>query len=73
VDLACRLGAGALVVRRDLVTAALVGGAASHGLALIPYNVDSVRAIRAVSRKGAAAVITNRPEIAWKALRAPRG
>jgi len=73
VDIACRLGAGALVVRRDLVTAPLFAGAAARGLALIPYNVDSPRGIRAVSRDGAAAVITNRPEIAWRALRAPRG
>jgi len=73
VDLAIELGAEALVVRRDLLSAALVAGAASRGLALIPYNADSVRAIRAISRDGAAAVITNRPEVARIALRGPRG
>lgn len=72
-DRASAVGAGALVVRHDLVTPPLVAGAVARGLALIPYNADSPRAIRAVSRDGAAAVITNRPEVAWKTLRGTRG
>jgi glycerophosphoryl diester phosphodiesterase len=73
LERAAALGAEALVVRRDLLSPPLVTGAASRGLALIPYNADSVRIIRAIRRDGAAAVITNRPEIAWRALRGSRG
>lgn len=67
--LAQRLGAEALVVRRDLVTPRLVEGCRASALGLIPYNIDSPGSARRAAGLGAAAVITNRPEVVRRTLR----
>jgi len=71
--LAARLNAGTLVVNRNALDDPLLARARDEGLQVYPYTVDTAAEVRALALRGVGGIITNRPDVAARALRHPDG